>query len=52
VASGILKAWDRASTRFVKVFPADYKRVLAELEAEQATVESTGEAVAITGKGN
>jgi len=52
VASGILGDWDRASTRFVKVFPADYKRVLAELEAEQAAVESAGEAVAATGKGN
>ena len=34
VASRILDDWDNISTKFVKVFPADYKRVLAELEAE------------------
>jgi glutamate synthase domain-containing protein 2/glutamate synthase domain-containing protein 1/glutamate synthase domain-containing protein 3 len=34
VATGILDAWDRESRNFVKVFPTDYKRVLAELESE------------------
>jgi glutamate synthase (NADPH/NADH) large chain/glutamate synthase (ferredoxin) len=36
VARRILDDWDEASSKFVKVFPADYKRVLAELEAEGA----------------
>ncbi len=52
VARDILDDWDRASKRFTKVFPTDYKRVLAELEAEQAAAESPGEAVAATGKGD
>ena len=34
VAARILDDWDEVSSRFVKVFPADFKRVLAELEAE------------------
>jgi len=34
VASRMLDDWQAASGRFIKVFPADYKRVLAELEAE------------------
>ena len=33
VASGLLEDWDGARGRFVKVFPADYKRVLAEQAA-------------------
>jgi glutamate synthase (NADPH/NADH) large chain/glutamate synthase (ferredoxin) len=37
VAAGLLEDWDAARGRFVKVFPADYKRVLAEqAEAEAA----------------
>jgi glutamate synthase (NADPH/NADH) large chain/glutamate synthase (ferredoxin) len=34
VAAGILDRWQDESGRFVKVFPTDYKRVLAELEAD------------------
>jgi glutamate synthase (NADPH/NADH) large chain/glutamate synthase (ferredoxin) len=53
VARGIVDDWDNASRRFVKVFPTDYKRVLSELEAEQAMVESPEEAAAAaTGKGD
>jgi glutamate synthase domain-containing protein 2/glutamate synthase domain-containing protein 1/glutamate synthase domain-containing protein 3 len=33
VAAGLLEDWDGARGRFVKVFPADYKRVLAEQAA-------------------
>ena len=36
LARQVLDAWDDCSSRFVKVFPADYKRVLAEREAESA----------------
>ena len=34
VARRILEDWSEMSSKFVKVFPADFKRVLAELEAE------------------
>ena len=36
VARNLLASWDRARERFVKVMPRDYKRVLAEREAEEA----------------
>ncbi|MTD47004.1 glutamate synthase large subunit [Conexibacter sp. W3-3-2] len=36
VARRILDDWDTLSTKFVKVFPTDYKRVLAELAKEEA----------------
>jgi glutamate synthase (NADPH/NADH) large chain/glutamate synthase (ferredoxin) len=53
VAKAVIDDWDTASRRFVKVFPTDYKRVLAELESEQAMVESPEEATAAaTGKGD
>ncbi len=32
----VLDDWDALAPRFVKVFPADYKRVLAELERQEA----------------
>ncbi len=35
VARRILDDWTEVVEKFVKVFPADYKRVLAELETEQ-----------------
>ncbi len=34
LAAGILDRWAEEAGRFVKVFPTDYKRVLAELEAD------------------
>jgi glutamate synthase domain-containing protein 3 len=34
VARNVLASWDRARERFVKVMPRDYKRVLAEREAQ------------------
>ncbi|PTL56428.1 glutamate synthase large subunit [Paraconexibacter algicola] len=36
VARRILDDWDTLSAKFVKVFPTDYKRVLAELAKEEA----------------
>jgi glutamate synthase domain-containing protein 2/glutamate synthase domain-containing protein 1/glutamate synthase domain-containing protein 3 len=44
VASGLLEDWDGARGRFLKVFPADYKRVLAEQAA--AATETTEEVAA------
>jgi glutamate synthase domain-containing protein 3 len=41
VAAAILDDWQQAVSDFVKVFPTDYKRVLAELEAE-TTREQAG----------
>jgi glutamate synthase domain-containing protein 3 len=34
VARNVLASWERASERFVKVMPRDYKRVLAERDEE------------------
>jgi glutamate synthase domain-containing protein 3 len=42
VAQRVIDDWDRYRARFVKVFPTDYKRVLAEQDAESA---SSSEAV-------
>jgi hypothetical protein len=36
VGRHVLDQWDAVSRAFVKVFPADYKRVLAELAAAEA----------------
>ena len=36
VARRVLDDWDALLPRFVKVFPTDYKRVLAELAAQEA----------------
>ena len=41
VARNVLASWERASERFVKVMPRDYKRVLAE-RAERALGEAVG----------
>jgi glutamate synthase (NADPH/NADH) large chain/glutamate synthase (ferredoxin) len=52
VAERVLREWDSLRSKFVKVFPADYKRVLAELEAEAArthdVVSPVGEPQVIT----
>ena len=42
VARNVLASWERASERFVKVMPRDYKRVLAERAAlkEQEAVSA------------
>jgi len=42
VARRVLDEWDTISSKFVKVFPVDYKRVLAELEAEKAGEPGVG----------
>ncbi|HEU0024356.1 MAG TPA: glutamate synthase large subunit, partial [Thermoleophilaceae bacterium] len=36
VARRVLDRWDDVSTKFVKVFPTDYKRVLAELAEQES----------------
>jgi glutamate synthase (NADPH/NADH) large chain/glutamate synthase (ferredoxin) len=41
VAQRVLDEWDELLPSFVKIFPADYKRVLAEL-AEQEAAASNG----------
>jgi len=41
VARNVLASWERASERFVKVMPRDYKRVLAE-RAERELGEAVG----------
>jgi glutamate synthase domain-containing protein 3 len=40
VAQRIIDDWDRQRARFVKIFPTDYKRVLAEQAAEGASSEA------------
>ena len=35
VAETILKNWENASKKFVKVMPTDYKRVLNEMKTKQ-----------------
>jgi glutamate synthase (NADPH/NADH) large chain/glutamate synthase (ferredoxin) len=40
VAQRVLDDWDRQRARFVKVFPADYKRVLAEQAAESSATDT------------
>jgi len=40
VAGRVLDDWDELLGRFVKVFPADYKRVLAELAAQEAAASN------------
>jgi glutamate synthase (NADPH/NADH) large chain/glutamate synthase (ferredoxin) len=37
VAQRVIDDWDRHRTRFVKIFPTDYKRVLAEQAAESSS---------------
>jgi hypothetical protein len=44
VGQRVLDEWDALLDKFVKVFPTDYKRVLAELA--EAEAESAGEAAA------
>ncbi len=46
VARNVLASWERSSERFVRVMPRDYKRVLAEREAEQAGEEPEAATVA------
>jgi glutamate synthase domain-containing protein 2/glutamate synthase domain-containing protein 1/glutamate synthase domain-containing protein 3 len=53
-AAAVLADWEAMRPRFVKVFPADYKRVLAESAAEKAQAapradEYEGEAVDVVG---
>jgi glutamate synthase domain-containing protein 3 len=40
VAQRVIDDWDRYRARFVKVFPTDYKRVLAEQAAESTSSEA------------
>jgi glutamate synthase (NADPH/NADH) large chain len=45
-AREILDAWPEARAKFVKVFPHEYKRVLAERAAQAEAVAATGKAMA------
>ncbi len=40
VAQRVLGEWDELRPKFAKVFPADYKRVLAERAAEEAAASN------------
>jgi glutamate synthase (NADPH/NADH) large chain/glutamate synthase (ferredoxin) len=40
VAQRVIDDWERYRARFAKIFPADYKRVLAEQAAESASSEA------------
>jgi len=54
VAAHLLEDWDEQAGRFVKIFPIDYKRVLAELESEATGAELAGppvETPAVAGSG-
>lgn len=42
VASNILENWESELTRFVKVMPSDYKRVLLEMASENDVSAATG----------
>ncbi|MEJ7798392.1 MAG: glutamate synthase-related protein, partial [Solirubrobacteraceae bacterium] len=44
VARRVLDDWDELLPRFVKIFPRDYKRVLAELAAQEAAASNGGAA--------
>jgi glutamate synthase (NADPH/NADH) large chain/glutamate synthase (ferredoxin) len=48
VGQRVLDEWDTLKERFVKVFPADYKRVLAELAAQEDAQASGAAAPART----
>ena len=41
VAEGLLQDWPKATEKFVKVMPTDYKRVLMERKNQDAQVESS-----------
>ena len=53
-ARELLDAWGEARSRFVKVFPHEYKRVLAaraaKAEASAATSKAQASAAAVAGK--
>ncbi|MDP2711025.1 MAG: glutamate synthase large subunit [Solirubrobacteraceae bacterium] len=42
VGQGVLDRWDETLPRFVKIFPTDYKRVLAERAAAEAAASNGG----------
>jgi len=42
VAQRVLEAWDELLPRFVKIYPTDYKRVLAEFAAAEAAASNGG----------
>jgi glutamate synthase domain-containing protein 3 len=60
IAARLLEDWDGARGRFVKVFPADFKRVLSEADAAEpptaeefagVAVDTVGEPHVRTGEG-
>jgi glutamate synthase domain-containing protein 3 len=56
VARRILEDWAELQRRFVKIFPTDYKRVLADLAAQEAAAqppradEFAGDSADVTGE--
>src|ERR1700722_9790185 len=51
VAGRILAGWPRAATRFVKVMPRDYKRVLEAMRAAEAAGTPAEDAIMAAAKG-
>ena len=45
VAARLLVDWERSQSRFVKVIPQDYKRVMAAIKKAQETGTSADDAV-------
>ena len=45
VAAGLLASWEHALSRFAKVMPKDYKRVLAAASAAEREGRDVNEAV-------
>jgi glutamate synthase (NADPH/NADH) large chain/glutamate synthase (ferredoxin) len=50
VARRVLDSWESLRAKFVKVFPADYKRVLAELSKQEEAASTTVESVDVVGE--
>jgi glutamate synthase (NADPH/NADH) large chain len=51
VAARLLVNWGRSQSRFVKVIPQDYKRVVAAIKKAQETGMSVDEAVMASAHG-
>ena len=49
-ARELLDNWDTSRLKFVKVFPNEYKRALAELHAKKSVIAQAGRAQAATKK--
>jgi glutamate synthase domain-containing protein 3 len=47
-AQYVLENWDEILPKFVKVMPIDYRRVLEQMEREQALADQTPQEMAAT----